>query len=93
MELDERLEIEVTEEHIENGERYMGDRCPIALAVQEEESDLFSVAVGGERADVSWFEGSYTEKSYRLGPDGRAFVRAFDRGEDVEPCTVVLEVS
>jgi hypothetical protein len=69
------MKIQVTAEHIRDGQRCNSARCPIALALQE---PAWEARAGAILAVLS-------DGFYRLPYEVRKFMRDFDRGLPVEP--------
>ena len=78
------MRIQVTQEHIDKGERMRGRQCPIALALRDagiSDPTVFTSSIDfGERTVVS-------------PDDVEAFVRRFDAGNRVRPFWFDLDVS
>lgn len=86
------MKVEVTQEHIDKGQRREHDKCPIALAV--EDIGYKSVSVDGKSLDA-WKDKVDGVKGYIYGdlPDEAVeFIRTFDRGDKVEPLTFEFEM-
>ena len=72
--------VKVTQKHIDNGERYAVDSCPIALALKD---------AGYNTDGVGWFsyivfsQANYAE--YKLPASVLRFRQAFDSGNPVRP--------
>lgn len=80
------IEVEVTEDDINNGERGRPSSCPIALACRR----LFPldlVSVGSNFVTISNRE---TFTQYKLSIDGKIFVEDFDHRKPVAPATISL---
>lgn len=84
------IHIEVTAEHIANGERRSGGGCPVALAVNEALWSYYDVAVSPRYVSLHSNRG----KSFcaPLPRNATKFIDAFDAGLLVEPMAFDLEV-
>ena len=82
------MRIEVTKEHIEDGEKDSKFYCPIALAMKDAGYDRPCVGA----LDVSWFIGKGDWNCAGLPTDAAQFVEDFDDGLNVEPFEFDLEV-
>jgi len=83
------MTINITQDHIANGEKMACRRCPAALAIADA-TGIRDVYVNG--ASVGFYLHSHRE-SVSMCPGSLAtFVRDFDAGYDVEPLSFDLEV-
>ena len=76
------VEIEVTAEHIELGERWNCRRCPIAHAINTALGRMCDVKADVVEIDGEWFE---------LPKKARNFVADFDAGFSVLPFSFTLD--
>lgn len=83
--------IEVTQEHINKGERYVPTGCPIALAVRDALKNYTSaVAVGYQSIVVHNPETGEREYTFNLPADALAFLYEFDADREVAPFTFTV---
>lgn len=82
------MKVTVTQEHIDNGERYSPHSCPIALAVGEDTSWINRVSVGPGSFAIQHV---FSEERYFLPKEAMQFVKQFDSGKHVEPITFEAE--
>ena len=75
------MRVWVRKEDIEEGTRHRSRFCPIALALWRQMGT--ATAVGTSSVCVG-------SQAYELSPEGRLFVKKFDRGEEVRPCYVSM---
>lgn len=80
MELPDKIVVNVTDEHINDGTKKCGTHCPIALAVAPFKQPFVAgswmgVYLNGQRA------------FYDLPDEAQKFIRSFDKGEPVAPFT------
>ena len=82
------MEIDVTQEHIDNGKRKDPSFCPVALACKEQIDHVAHIEAYPSKISMV----GLTKKYYKH--DATDFMVSFDRGEKVRPRTVNLrEVS
>lgn len=74
--------IPLTQQHITNGQRGMCYRCAVALAFKDAG---LRVAVNEDECKADTWD-----HVYMIAPNLGAWIRSFDRGQDV--CPVVIEV-
>lgn len=77
--------IEVTWVDIADGETESPGSCPIAIAAKRATKEGCNPMVGS-------FEIYLGVASLLLPPEARAFVRSFDRGDDVKPIAFELDI-
>ena len=86
--------IEVTQEHIDQGEPGSAERCPIALAIVEQRPDTYTALVASQFADIyeddPFSEGYHPRIQYRTTKKMSDFFRRFDEHKPVEPMTFRL---
>lgn len=89
MTLPAEIEVQVEQRHIDSGERFTGDRCPIALALSEKVTGRVHVGY----ADVTIYGAvGHPLTIYCLTPPKmRKFAKAFDTGKPVKPSTFVIQ--
>ena len=89
--LPERFAVEVTDSDIVHGESCISDECPIALAIERwlRNQNVAFVSVNVTSSEV-FISLNWRTPMQRYWYDATGFVSAFDRGEIVEPRTVVL---
>jgi hypothetical protein len=79
-----RVTVQVTQEHIDKGERHICARCPAALAMSDAGleagvySDFLYLADSGESVAMPW--------------DVARFIKKFDLGWPVEPFTFDIDI-
>ena len=71
------MQIEITQDDIDNGERGRTDRCPIALALRR--------VPGAERTSAGRISCTINNKVYRMSAAAQRFVVAFDHDKPVRP--------
>jgi hypothetical protein len=74
------MKYKVTAEHIAKGERECGSSCPVALAIQEAERDMPRLGIC-----VDEYEIECGVDRYKTPEAVRAFVKAYDTEQPVEP--------
>lgn len=76
------LEVKVTQEHIDKGQRGEGDACPIALALLKgrEYKQFLQVFVDVDNI-------SFDDELYRTSRKATKFIEDFDNGKEVKPAT------
>lgn len=75
------MKVKVTAKHIANGKPKSVTMCPVALALKE----IFSkVAVYENYALIN--------RTYHYFRRGTQFIKNFDEGKKVKPCTIELEL-
>jgi hypothetical protein len=90
--MDEELEIEVTQEDIECGERNNQDSCPVARAARRKLGRKVRVNVGS--MEVSGKFGPHRPgRFYKLDEATKEFIRDFDARQLVKPFTARMEMS
>jgi len=89
--LPERFVMEVTDSDIADGLPRCGDKCPLALALMRwlRNQKITFVAVTVTSVDVA-INLDWHTPSPRYWHDSESWVHDFDRGNAVEPRTVVL---
>jgi hypothetical protein len=86
-----KIEVNVTQEHIDKGEQAMCQLCPVALAIKDV-NDVTYVKIGSSIFNVL-FKGDYA-----LRPNGKMPVEVgnrildFDQGHGMQPFSFTLEV-
>ena len=86
------MEVNITQEHIDKGTRGEARSCPISLAINDQCGDYTHTRTTRYSIDVYNAEKReqriyyHTKESYR-------FIRDFDAGKEVMPCTVSLSHS
>ena len=55
------IQIDVTQDHIDNGKRYECNACPVALAFQKHINDDYSFEINDEYIDVVTKFNGYTQ--------------------------------
>ena len=88
MTLQYQLEIEVTADDIESGERGDCCECPIAIAVQRIVGPMCRVIVG---ASISIQPVSEPAVNYLMPMEAHYFIRSFDNYQDVSPIKFIAE--
>ena len=83
------LKVNVTQEHIDKGERYSTSACPIARALKDV-LPADSCAVNVRAAVAVWFQNSGYYRAW-LPHSAQDFVVEFDSGQDVEPFSFELD--
>lgn len=78
------MKVEVTQRHIDNGNRCDCWDCPIAKALSETLSG--HVAVGSRDVNLPGISGS----DVPLPPEAIAFIKAYDAGQQVQPFSFEL---
>lgn len=73
--------VNITQEHIDRGQKGRAHRCPMALAVRDQ------LNLSTEQVAVTQYTLYIDCKSYILPPTASNFVRAFDAGREVSPFT------
>lgn len=81
--LEDRVEVEVKKEHIEEGEPFDPSECVIALAIQDAMPEC-SVKVGMRSATLTCRE-TFRVKRYDLDSKAQELIIDFDAGVDVSP--------
>jgi len=96
------MQIEIRQEHIDAGLRQNATKCPIAMALNDRYGEGYGAEVGAntirlfrhdpESPCMSWVN-RRTEQHARFfhNRSTRAFMRRFDDGRPVKPCTIELE--
>ena len=79
MQLPKKLQIKVTQQHIEGGIAQSDEYCPIALVVKELLGGDNYVEVDGDQIIIN------DVAVYDLPDNAREFIRAFDNDEAVQP--------
>lgn len=82
------MKVTVTQEHINDGERYSPHSCPIALALGDNVSWINRVSVGPSSFSIQHV---FSEERYFLPKEAMLFVKQFDSGKTVEPITFEAE--
>ena len=78
------FEINVTQDHIDRGQRQNCEECPIALAVKEQFPDkVWNISVE-EELFIDWKDGPYGE-SFIFPEIASAFIVDFDNNQPVGP--------
>lgn len=77
------IKISVTDKHIEAGERHNEQRCPVALACRDADTEIKYCKVFETTAHIGEAEDNYTR--YSLEVRLSQFIRCFDRGMRVLP--------
>lgn len=80
------MKIEVTQEHIDKGDRFSPSCCPLALAIKDA-TGLYGVSVGADY--VTRME---PYRFITLPRRAAGFRKAFDRAEKVKPFTFELDI-
>lgn len=78
------IRVTVTQEGIDNGVSYGGNRCPLALALQKRFPDDDDIVVLSHALRVN-------NSVHRLSERAVQFVEDFDAGKPVQPSTFVLK--
>lgn len=81
-----KIEIIVTQDHINNGRPASPCDCPIALAMKENTGEKWEVC------NVLMWKMVDTSENYRLPSEARDFIYLFDRGEEVKPFSFEVEI-
>ena len=87
------VEIDVTQEHIEQGKRSNCAACPIALAITDMVKDFVLVRVGAHevRFGAANPDGYYSAIEVSLPLEAQAFIRDYDKGElKLSPTLIAL---
>lgn len=82
--LEDKIKVEVKQEHIDNGKRCDPSRCAIALAVKD------SVTVCGANVgldELYLYESQTCVKTYHMDNEGQSLRINFDNGKEVSPTT------
>ena len=86
--------IEVTQSHIERGQRMSASHCPLALAIQEQRPNTHTVYVASGYTDVFESEevGPYfvPTAQYKTTQKMEKFICDFDTGHEVSPMSFRL---
>lgn len=82
------MRIELTQRHIDLGERCSCYECPIARGIKEILGDDYEVEVGCSTVTI-WHDGAYT-RFYELAPNAQAFIKVFDSGGAPAPISFDL---
>ena len=82
-----KLTVIVNQEHIIKGEKATCDKCPIALALNEQHPREIMWCVDPDSASNGSFE---NEERYLLPAKARDFMTRFDDGEEVKPFSFKL---
>ena len=85
----ENFEIYVTESHIENGERWDCQACPISLALSEV---LGNVKVYTSGSSITFTDPGYEIRQFYPSNDVRKWIAAFDYNDPVKPITLKFDV-
>lgn len=75
------MQIQITAEHIQNGERQSCFKCPIALALEEK---FYDWRVGTVLVEIKQKEDSRWQEFF-LPITAQKFIHAFDNNLEVEP--------
>ena len=86
------IQIDVTQDHINNGKRYECNACPIALAFQKHINDDYSFEINDEYIDVVTKFNGYTQDEITVPYTVTAFVRNFDSRKPVEPFSFQIDI-
>lgn len=88
----DRIVVNVTQKHIDEGRRNYSDSCAIAHALMDAGYDLPWVIPGGSgiRGFVSFKEDAYSRDVYALSRRANAFAHRFDKGNPVSPSRFVF---
>lgn len=88
------MKVSVTAERIRHGRRYYCDVCPVALAIKPHfPPELLIIADGFEVRVMQMQRGvAIPVQTAPLPEAARAFVRAFDKGQPVEPFEFELDL-
>jgi len=81
-----KIKVEVTQDHIDNGQKVNCEKCPVALALQEafNNPDARSMSYGIEIPE----DGEV--KFYGSVPEVETFMHKFDNDKEVEPFTFYI---
>ena len=85
------LKVNVTQEHINKGERYSSVSCPIAWALRDALSvDCYGVNV--RASEATWFDNGHWRRTW-LPDTAQHFVVEFDKGHNMEPFSFELDAN
>ena len=79
-----KVKIEVTEEDIKNGERWMADKCPVALALNRKINDFNYVL-------YDLFE-THDSRVYDVPESVGKFILKFDKTRKGKPFKFIIDV-
>lgn len=86
------IQIDVTQDHIDNGKRYECNACPVALAFQKHINDDYSFEINDEYIDVVTKFNGYTQAEITVPCTVTAFVRDFDSIKPVKPFSFQIDI-
>ena len=89
-----RIRIDVTQEHINEGNPTESGYCPVALALQEHAGWSHANAATHQFWPLfeNWDERLGVSIRYDLPVEASSFIQAFDDGDPVEPFSFEVEV-
>jgi hypothetical protein len=89
-----KIKVQVKKKHIKKGRRCLGDRCPVALALEEAAGKPIGVSV--EDFYISIYRGKNKANIFRETKSPRSayrFVKKFDNYKPIEPFNFLFDAS
>jgi hypothetical protein len=84
------MKIEITQKDIDEGRPGNCWECPLALAVKRTIAPKYSTVAVHKSVRIHDYTGPHTVATYAVDAVGVDFIRFFDMGFNVQPCTVEL---